>query len=143
MKDGVIVQVGTPEDILHNPTDDYVKSFVKGISQLRYVTAQQAMVPLERYGVIEKMPAPEAMSVVASMISVTGLGQMVLRGIGRLDMSVASTGGLGIVLIAITIDRISQGFGLSRRDRGHRNWYQVGPIGMIIKLIKKSDLKSG
>ena len=61
MKDGVIVQVGTPEDILHNPADDYVKSFVKGISRLRYVTAQQAMVPLERYGMIEKMPAPAAM----------------------------------------------------------------------------------
>jgi glycine betaine/proline transport system permease protein len=89
-------------------------------------------------GVNQTIMMALSMSVVASMISVTGLGQMVLRGIGRLDMSVASTGGLGIVLIAISIDRISQGFGLTRRDRGHRNWYQAGPVGVIVKLVTKA-----
>jgi glycine betaine/proline transport system ATP-binding protein len=59
MKDGVIVQVGTPEEILHNPADDYVKSFVKGMSRLRYVTAQQAMVPLEKFGSIEQLTTSE------------------------------------------------------------------------------------
>ena len=31
MKDGHVVQVGTPDDILRNPADDYVRSFVRGV----------------------------------------------------------------------------------------------------------------
>jgi glycine betaine/proline transport system ATP-binding protein len=31
MKDGKVVQVGTPEEILRNPADDYVRSFVSGV----------------------------------------------------------------------------------------------------------------
>lgn len=31
MKDGQVVQVGTPDDILRNPANDYVRSFVRGV----------------------------------------------------------------------------------------------------------------
>src|SRR6218665_1893731 len=31
MKDGQVVQVGAPEEILRNPADDYVRSFVRGV----------------------------------------------------------------------------------------------------------------
>jgi glycine betaine/proline transport system ATP-binding protein len=31
MKDGHVIQVGTPEDILRNPADEYVRTFVKGV----------------------------------------------------------------------------------------------------------------
>lgn len=31
MKDGQVVQVGTPEEILRNPADDYVRAFTKGV----------------------------------------------------------------------------------------------------------------
>jgi glycine betaine/proline transport system ATP-binding protein len=31
MKDGHVVQVGTPDDILRNPANDYVRSFVRGV----------------------------------------------------------------------------------------------------------------
>ena len=30
MKDGQVVQVGTPDEILRNPADDYVRNFVRG-----------------------------------------------------------------------------------------------------------------
>ena len=63
---------------------------------------------------------------------------MVLRGIGRLDMAVATTGGLGIVLIAIAIDRIFQGFGRTRRDRGRRSWHETGPIGLVRRIAHDS-----
>ena len=33
MKDGQVVQVGTPEDILRHPADDYVRQFVRGVDQ--------------------------------------------------------------------------------------------------------------
>lgn len=72
--------------------------------------------------------------VIASLISVKGLGNEVLRAMGRLDAGKAIVGGLGIVLLAIVLDRISQGFGRSSRDVGHRHWWQRGPIGLCVKL---------
>lgn len=84
-------------------------------------------------GVNQTIMLSLSMSVIASMISVTGLGQMVLRGIGRLDIALATTGGLGIVLTAMVIDRISQGLGKSSRDRQHMNWYETGPIGLVLR----------
>ena len=47
MKDGRIVQIGTPEDIVTAPADDYVADFVAGISRLALVTAAKVMKPLE------------------------------------------------------------------------------------------------
>ena len=43
MKDGMFVQIGTPEDIVTNPKDDYVADFVAGISRLNLVTARKIM----------------------------------------------------------------------------------------------------
>lgn len=47
MNDGVIVQVGTPEEIVMNPVDDYVREFVKGISKVRLVRAETIMTKLD------------------------------------------------------------------------------------------------
>ena len=49
MRDGRVVQIGTPEDIVVNPSDDYVADFVKGISKLKVVQAKTIMQPLEQY----------------------------------------------------------------------------------------------
>ena len=49
MKDGVIVQIGTPEDIVMNPADDYVREFVQGISKLKLVKAHSIMEPIGKY----------------------------------------------------------------------------------------------
>ncbi|MFC3320696.1 quaternary amine ABC transporter ATP-binding protein [Mesorhizobium cantuariense] len=46
MKDGRFVQVGTPEEIVTEPTDGYVADFVKGISRLDLVTARKIMKPI-------------------------------------------------------------------------------------------------
>ncbi|MEP3348866.1 MAG: glycine betaine/L-proline ABC transporter ATP-binding protein [Marinomonas sp.] len=43
MKDGRLIQIGTPEDIVMNPVDDYVADFVKGISNLKLVSAYSIM----------------------------------------------------------------------------------------------------
>lgn len=32
MQDGVVVQVGTPDEILHSPANDYVRSFFRGVN---------------------------------------------------------------------------------------------------------------
>ena len=49
MKDGVIVQIGTPEDIVMNPADEYVREFVQGISKLKLVKAHSIMEPLDSH----------------------------------------------------------------------------------------------
>ncbi|MDI3338146.1 glycine betaine/L-proline ABC transporter ATP-binding protein [Defluviimonas aestuarii] len=49
MKDGVIVQIGTPEEIVMNPADDYVREFVKGISKLKLVKAHSIMQPMDSH----------------------------------------------------------------------------------------------
>ena len=46
MKDGRIVQIGTPEDIVTAPADDYVADFVAGVSRLTLVTAGRIMQPI-------------------------------------------------------------------------------------------------
>ena len=53
MNDGRIVQIGTPEEIVTNPIDDYVRDFVEGISTLKLVFAHTIM---ERIG--EYRPRP-------------------------------------------------------------------------------------
>ena len=49
MKDGALVQIGAPEEIVTAPADDYVADFVAGISKLNLVTAHKIMEPVERY----------------------------------------------------------------------------------------------
>jgi len=43
MKDGVIVQIGTPEDVLKNPADDYVTAFVQDVDRSKVLTAANVM----------------------------------------------------------------------------------------------------
>ncbi len=83
-----------------------------------------------------------AMSVIASMISVAGLGRLVLVGISQLDMARAATGGLGIVLLAMVFDRITQGLGQTRRDRGGRGLWEQGPVGRLRSAFATSRSKN-
>lgn len=55
MKDGNIVQIGTPEEILVNPADAYVEKFVEDIDKSKVLTAQHIMkrpetVQIEKHG---------------------------------------------------------------------------------------------
>lgn len=86
-------------------------------------------------GINQALMLSLSMVVIASMIAVGGLGQMVLRGIGRLDMGLATVGGLGIVLLAITLDRIAQSLGRPRR--GVRHWWHTGPAGLALRLAAR------
>jgi glycine betaine/proline transport system ATP-binding protein len=49
MKDGVIVQVGTAEEIVTKPADDYVSDFVAGISRIHLVRAHSVMRPIAEF----------------------------------------------------------------------------------------------
>ncbi|APB30923.1 MULTISPECIES: quaternary amine ABC transporter ATP-binding protein [Vagococcus] len=45
MKDGQIMQIGTGEEILTNPANDYVREFVEDVDRSKVLTAQNIMVP--------------------------------------------------------------------------------------------------
>lgn len=77
-----------------------------------------------------------SMVVIASLVAVKGLGNEVLRAMGRLDAGKAIVGGLGIVLLAIVLDRITQGLGRNERERGYRHWWEGGPVGVATRLFQ-------
>ncbi|MHC0036411.1 quaternary amine ABC transporter ATP-binding protein [Pseudoneobacillus sp. C159] len=55
MKDGAIVQMGTPEEILMNPSNDYVERFVEDVDLSKVLTANYVMKRAEAVSV-EKGP---------------------------------------------------------------------------------------
>lgn len=59
-------------------------------------------------GVNQTLMMALSMVVVAAMIGAGGLGLTVYTGLGRLDVGSATVGGLGIVLLAIILDRLTQ-----------------------------------
>ncbi|MDD3027347.1 MAG: glycine betaine/L-proline ABC transporter ATP-binding protein [Erysipelotrichaceae bacterium] len=43
LKDGALIQVGTPEDIIENPADDYIRKFIQGVDLTRVLSAKDVM----------------------------------------------------------------------------------------------------
>ncbi|MGC9456878.1 MAG: glycine betaine/L-proline ABC transporter permease ProW [Halothiobacillaceae bacterium] len=105
--------------------------------QLLYKVQLPLAMPTIMAGVNQTLMMALSMVVIASMIAVGGLGQMVLRGIGRLDMGLATVGGIGIVVLAILLDRLTQSFGQDARSRPTRHWYQAGPVGGLLRLRRR------
>ena len=59
-------------------------------------------------GVNQTIMMSLAMVVIASLVSAPGLGVLVLRGIRNLELGVGLVSGLGIVLLAIILDRVTK-----------------------------------
>jgi glycine betaine/proline transport system permease protein len=68
-------------------------------------------VPTIMAGINQTIMLALSMAVVASMIGAPGLGSIVLSGISSVNVGLGLTGGLGIVVLAIVLDRITQGLG--------------------------------
>jgi glycine betaine/proline transport system ATP-binding protein len=60
MRDGRVVQIGTAEDIVMNPADDYVADFVAGISRLKIVRARTIMQPIQAFLSVAGPPPSDA-----------------------------------------------------------------------------------
>lgn len=73
MKDGQLQQVGTGEEILTNPANDYVKTFVGDVDRTKVLTADSIMIPALTSNIsvdgptvaLRKMSAEEVSGVVA------------------------------------------------------------------------------
>lgn len=105
--------------------------------QLLYKVQLPLAMPSIMAGINQTLMLSLSMVVIASMIAVGGLGQMVLRGIGRLDMGEAATGGLGIVLMAIVLDRLTQKIGENMNRNRKTHWYQQGIFGLFFPKKKE------
>jgi len=111
-------------------------SFGANPRQMLFKVQLPLAMPTIMAGVNQTLMLALSMVVIASMIAVGGLGQMVLRGIGRLDMGLATVGGVGIVILAIILDRLTQSVGRDSRSRGSRRWYASGPLGLLTRPFK-------
>lgn len=58
-----------------------------------------------------------SMVVIIALIAGGGLGQEILRSVGRLDIGRAVTSGMTVLILAIVLDRISQASGVSKKDK--------------------------
>ena len=83
---------------------------------LRHVQLPLAL-PSIMQGVNQTTMMALGMVVIASMIGARGIGETVLLGLQRADSGQGAVGGLGIVLLAIVFDRITQGFGNRPRTK--------------------------
>jgi len=125
-----------PKDLI-----EVSRSFGATPLQMLFKVQLPVAMPTIMAGINQTLMLALSMVVFASMIAVGGLGQMVLRGIGRLDMGLASIGGVGIVLLAIVLDRITQALGEKDTLHAHFAWYQKGPLGFLYDRIAKQRKK--
>ncbi len=109
-------------------------SFGATPNQLLWGTQIPLALPTILAGVNQTVLFALGMSVVTSMIAVPGLGLVVLRGLSTLNVGMATVGGLGILLMAILLDRVTQTVGQSALIQNQ--WQSSGPIGFILQLFK-------
>jgi glycine betaine/proline transport system permease protein len=92
-----------------------------GMSERQRLTKVQLPLALPNImaGVNQTIMMSLAMVVIASLVSAPGLGVNVLRGIRNLELGVGIVAGIGIVLLAVILDRVSKA-ALSRVDMTHK-----------------------
>lgn len=87
MRDGRIVQTGTPEEILTDPANDYVSSFVQDVDRARVLTAASVMEPAR------------------ALVTVAGGPRAAMRTMRDLQTSAAFVVGQGRALLGAVRDR--------------------------------------
>jgi glycine betaine/proline transport system permease protein len=93
--------------------------------QLLYKVQLPLALPSIMAGVNQTIMLALSMVVIASMIGAGGLGNTVLTGIQRLNVGLGFEGGLGVVLLAILLDRITQSFGRPGRGQAEGLWARL------------------
>ncbi len=109
--------------------------------QLLFKVQLPLAMPSIMAGINQTIMLALSMVVIASMIGAGGLGNTVLTGIQRLNVGLGFEGGLGVVLLAILLDRITQSFGTPKRSPGSRS---AGLLGRVRSALGLGDgAKSG
>jgi glycine betaine/proline transport system ATP-binding protein len=77
MKDGMFVQVGTPEEVVAAPADDYVADFTRDVPRAHVLTARSIMRP--RNGYVGDGPAVEPETVIQALIPMVADSDRTIR----------------------------------------------------------------
>lgn len=117
--------------------------------QLLFKVQLPLAMPSIMAGVNQTIMLALSMVVIASMIGAGGLGNTVLTGIQRLDVGLGFEGGLGVVALAIILDRITQSFGSPTRAgsglvASMRSLFQRGALmEPVSSEARQPDKRSG
>ena len=95
------------------------RSYGAGLWQQLFGVQLPLALPNIMAGINQTTMMALAMVVIASMIGASGLGNEVLLGINRLEVGRGLLAGLGIVVLAILFDRITQSYGHRQRRGTH------------------------
>jgi glycine betaine/proline transport system ATP-binding protein len=106
MKDGVIVQTGTAEDIVMHPANDYVREFVGGISPLHLVKAHSVACPVPQYQAAHPQVDMAQLPRASSEADLDTLISIMLE---AKDAAIAVTQG-GDILGIVTVQTLLMGF---------------------------------
>ncbi|MDP5009008.1 MAG: proline/glycine betaine ABC transporter permease [Glaciimonas sp.] len=101
--------------------NEEVKEAACSFGTTRWQLLRDVQLPLARpsimAGLNQTIMMALGMVVVASMIGARGLGEDVLEGIQTLNIGRGLQAGIAIVILAIVLDRITQGYGRDSRQR--------------------------
>lgn len=106
--------------IRHVPTENVEAGRAFGCNgmQLLFKVELPLALPSIMAGINQTIMLALSMVVIASMIGAGGLGDPVLAGIQQLRLGTGFEGGLGVVILAIILDRLTQSFGQRSRRVG-------------------------
>ena len=85
------------------------RSFGATRLQLLYKVQLPLALPTILTGVNQTIMMSLSMVVIAAMIAAGGLGEIVLKGITQMKIGLGFEGGIAVVILAIILDRITQG----------------------------------
>lgn len=77
--------------------------------QLLFKVQLPLALPTILTGINQTIMMSLSMVVVSAMISAGGLGEVVLKGITQMKIGLGFEGGIAVVIVAIILDRITQG----------------------------------
>lgn len=78
MKDGALIQIATPEELVLNPADDYVAEFTAHVPRAKVVTLGRILTPGSAAAVAGSLPASARVEAVAAQIEGAALPHAVL-----------------------------------------------------------------
>jgi len=101
------------------PTDlvEAGRSFGCSNLQLLWMVQLPSALPTVMSGVNQTIMLALSMVVITSMIGGGGLGDVVLKGIQQLNVGLGFEGGIAVVILAVILDRLSQGLSPSNTRR--------------------------
>ena len=85
--------------------------------QLLYKVQLPLALPTILTGINQTIMMSLSMVVIAAMISAGGLGEIVLKGITQMKIGLGFEGGIAVVILAIVLDRITQGMADNRKNK--------------------------